>query len=106
MNIVKVLEECREMVIEWGTQVDSYFQKKWDLKADIKKLDEWIADEKVREHIDSVLPENKSRVEELSELIYDILDKYGKKEYDISGISDKQDIAWDIATEIYNKYKK
>jgi len=60
----------------------------------------------VREYIDNMLPKNKSRIEEISELVYDILAKYGEKKYDISGIEDKQDIAWDIATEIYNKYKK
>ena len=58
MGMVKILEECREMVIEWGTQVDSYFQEKWDLlKADIRQLDKWIADQKVKEAIDSGLPD-------------------------------------------------
>jgi len=56
--MVKILEKCREMVIEWGTQVDTYFQEKWDLKADIKQLDEWIEELKVREHIDSALPDD------------------------------------------------
>jgi len=48
----------------------------------------------------------KTKVEEVAEFVYEILEMYGKKEYNLSGIEDKQDIAWCIAEKIYNKYKK
>ena len=57
MNIVKILEECRDMVNAWGSYTGEYFLEKHGFEKDIKQIDEWIAEAKVREHIDSVLPD-------------------------------------------------
>lgn len=52
----------------------------------------------------NILPGNKSRVEELSEFIYPILEEW--KNHDLTFHQDRQDVAWDIAVKIYEKYKK
>ena len=54
MNIVEILEECRDMVICWGTQVDDYYQEKWGFDEDLKEIDGWIAEAKAREAVNDL----------------------------------------------------
>lgn len=42
MNIVRILEECKEMVECWGDYAPPYFKEKHNLAEDLDKLDKWI----------------------------------------------------------------
>lgn len=40
--ILQSLKEAKEMVQTWGAYADKYYQKKWDLKGNIEKLQQAI----------------------------------------------------------------
>jgi hypothetical protein len=42
MNILKILEECKDMVLCWSDYANDYFRKKHGLDDDLEQLDKWI----------------------------------------------------------------
>lgn len=41
--LLNALKEARELVEHWGGYASAYFQEKWDLAGDLKKLDDVIS---------------------------------------------------------------
>ena len=46
----------------------------------------------------------KTKVEEIAEFVYDLLETWNK--HSLSEHESRQDVAWDIAKQIYSKYRK
>ena len=42
IDMVKILEECKDMVECWSDYASEYYREKHDLNGDLEKIDKWI----------------------------------------------------------------